>query len=204
MHFKGLQLLWIDKEFIVCRSWTQEYEWLHVWFYFSLQSSPVRHSSVFSYLAFLAQSWFFVIRFWDVRKWRVETYVARFSRIYFERFAICFVFVAKMPSISGKMDSEEEDMDQDTPESDKSDSRSSHSGSGSDEEESSGMKWNCMPNPRAVYHITSHGENGSSSEGPLYPRNNDWMRSIEWWYFQWPSYPKPPHFRHFILPFVFS
>ena len=45
-----------------------------------------------------------------------------------------------MPSISGKMDSEEEDMDQDTPDSDKSDSRSSHSGSGSDEEESSGMK----------------------------------------------------------------
>jgi len=45
-----------------------------------------------------------------------------------------------MPSINGKMDSEEEDMDQDTPDSDKSDSRSSHSGSGSDEEESSGMK----------------------------------------------------------------
>jgi len=49
-----------------------------------------------------------------------------------------------MPSINGKMDSEDEDMDQDTPESDKSDSRSSHSGSGSDEEESSGMKPLCL------------------------------------------------------------
>ena len=57
-----------------------------------------------------------------------------------------------MPSISGKMDSEEEDMDQDTPDSDKSDSRSSHSGSGSDEEESSGMK---QLNLRCLYHRMS-------------------------------------------------
>ena len=57
-----------------------------------------------------------------------------------------FVYIVRMPSINGKMDSEEEDMDQDTPDSDKSDSRSSHSGTGSDEEESSGMKHDMSEN----------------------------------------------------------
>ena len=33
------------------------------------------------------------------------------------------------------------------------------------------------------------------------------VRSIEWCYFQWPwvtpNYPKPPHFQHFAVPFIF-
>ena len=70
-----------------------------------------------------------------------------------------------MPSINGKMDSEEEDMDQDTPVSDKSDSRSSHSGSGSDEEESSGMK-------RLDLHCRCHRSLVLSNVYPCFCRQN--------------------------------
>ena len=88
-------------------------------------------------------------------------------------FAIVFNFhfssvnrpkLLRMPSINGKMDSEEEDMDQDTPDSDKSDSRSSHSGSGSDEEESSGMK---QLNMGYVRSVLKTGPAGPQKPGPI-------------------------------------